>query len=279
MPNIQGLAWDDKPEDYMDLLKVRLARAHVDLEVHKKPDEFYDALDNGRWDFVVVDVFDESRGKFDPVGLELAQRAAEGRPPWYPVFVLTARVEQLLPEHWKRLPRTASLRYKSDPVSLAYLIKDELVQRGVFVDRNRVFFVHSCAEGSGIRTSVEMVRRWLQDRRVQVEELKPGNIRTEIGEGLLAKMNSCAAIVVLCTADDEHVAGVITPRPNVLLEAGIAMGMARGLERLIVVKQKPVTLPSDLGGVLYCEFDESVNEAFVEFEDKLINLDVRLSRI
>ncbi|MFL5538475.1 MAG: TIR domain-containing protein, partial [Longimicrobiaceae bacterium] len=67
------------------------------------------------------------------------------------------------------------------------------------------------------------------------------------------------------------------PRQNVLLEIGMAMGLSRGLERLIVLKHRDATLPSDLGGVLTLNFDDDVSATFPELETRLRELGIDFS--
>lgn len=64
--------------------------------------------------------------------------------------------------------------------------------------------------------------------------------------------------IVICGPDDvrrtrrkERVA----PRDNVLLELGLCIG-SFGLERVIIVKEETVTLPSDLDGITYVSYEQ-----------------------
>jgi predicted nucleotide-binding protein len=92
-------------------------------------------------------------------------------------------------------------------------------------------------------------------------------------------MNQCAAVVAICSADDElggAQAGKFQPRPNVLLEIGIAVGLWRGIERLVIVRQGEAQIPSDIAGVLRVEFKNEIDEVLDMLEEALRSKEVEL---
>jgi len=272
---VKGLAWDDKPDEYMILLRRQLESYHINLEIERDHGAFLAEFDNNLYDFVVLDLFKEGGTQHRAVGQNLAEAVARKvhEKPWYPIFVVTGFLERLVPENFEALPPGAMLRYKADPVFLAQLIKEDLVRRGVFTSRQKVFLIRCVTQ-----TAAEGVKTWLGSppRRLQVVEVTPGTLSTELTGGLLKKMNECAAIVAVCTPDEQLASGNWRTRPNVILEIGMALGLYRGLERLIIFKQENVERPSDISGVLTLDYQESPNEKFVQLEQRLAGIGVDL---
>ena len=283
MNKIRGLAWDDKPE-YMSLLKERLRIHGIELQVHKDRTEFEDEFTLGRWDFVLLDLFSEAHGQTPVrVGPELARfvLSAKRDEPWYPIFLLTAQLQRLDASDFN-LPPNVLVQYKGDSAWVALYIKEQLIQRGVYVDRRKVFQIH-CSAPETYDRYAKKVKERLAQRHIKSEQINPGNLKTEIASGLLRKMNECSAIVAVCTPDDEWRDGTFHPRGNVLLEIGMALGLSRGLNRLIILqkvgdeKKEHAKLPSDLGGVLTIPFKKAVSEAFEAMETQLQEIGVDLT--
>lgn len=282
MSKVRGLAWDDEPY-YMILLKDRLRAYDIELEVYQHQNEFSDAFAKGQWDFVVLDLFREGEGRVpERVGAQLARLVESARryEPWYPIFLLTAHLERLDRSDFN-LPANVILQYKEEGNWVALYIKEHLAQRGVYVDRRRVFQIHCSAEATYERYAKKVKER-LAIRHVKAEEIRAENLKTEIASGLIRKMNECAAIIAVCTPDDEWQDNTFHPRGNVLLEIGMALGLSRGLDRLIILqktgdeKKEHATLPTDLGGVLTIRFKRSISEAFEAMETRLQEIGVDL---
>lgn len=92
------------------------------------------------------DLFDNDPPNSKPRGKELAEHVARAvsNKPWYPIFILTQQLSRLQPKHMDQtLPPNAFVRYKAEAVFLASLIKEDLVQRGIFTSRQQVFLIHS----------------------------------------------------------------------------------------------------------------------------------------
>jgi len=273
---VKGLAWDDQPDDWMTYLRQRLESHHISLEIHRDHGAFLAEFEHNLYDFVVLDLFKVGGNtEHRAVGQGLAEAVARKvhEKPWYPIFVVTGFLDRLVPQHLEALPPTAILRYKADPVFLAQLIKEDLVRRGVFTSRQKVFLIRCTRQ-----IAAEEVKIWLgaPPRRLQVVEVTPGTLSTELTGGLLKKMNECAAIVAVCTPDEQLSSGIWRTRPNVVLEIGMALGLYRGLERLIIFKQENVERPSDISGVLTLDYQDSPNERFVQLEQRLAGIGVDL---
>jgi predicted nucleotide-binding protein len=108
------------------------------------------------------------------------------------------------------------------------------------------------------------------------------SLQTEILNGLLQRMNECSAFISICTPDDKADDGTYRPRQNVLLEMGMAMGLSRGLQRLVPLqrwgpeKQDQAVLPSDLGGIVALRFSKVENQLDA-LRSKLEGLGVRFN--
>jgi len=90
-------------------------------------------------------------------------------------------------------------------------------------------------------------------------------------------MGECAGIVAVCSKDRELSAGEWRTRPNVTLEIGMALSLPRGIERLILLKEKGVERPTDLGGLLTLEYELSPLERAHELEQRLQLIGVDLN--
>lgn len=94
-------------------------------------------------------------------------------------------------------------------------------------------------------------------------------------EELEALIRVCKAGFILATPDDEgRLQGDNGPligraRQNVIFETGLLFAKFRRFERVALVVKKPLELPSDLHGIFYLEFEDSVRELETPIVDKL----------
>jgi predicted nucleotide-binding protein len=279
---MKALAWDDKPE-YMNRLADYLKKHYkIDLVVEPDEDRFSDRYLESSWDFVVVDLMEERKsavGDQDRVGLRLARAIADhpnGR--GLPIFMVTNFYDRL---KLGELPPNVIPKSKStQPGWMAGEIKQELVQRGVYVDHRKIFLIYGHDRNADGATS--SVKSFLNNHGITVEKISGDSLHTEILNGLLQRMNECSAFVAICTPDDKSEEGTYHPRQNVLLEIGIAMGLSRGLQRLVPLqrwgpeKEDQAVLPSDLGGVVPIRFlSPKVENQFNALRSKLEDLGVK----
>ena len=120
-----------------------------------------------------------------------------------------------------------------------------------------VFVVHGHAEGPK-----EQIARWLE--RVGIEAVilheQPNAGRT-IMEKFSEEAGGVGYAIVVATGDDEgqlRGGSKLLPRPrqNVVLELGFFHGKL-GRDRVAILLEPGVELPSDYGGVVYIELDEA----------------------
>lgn len=74
---------------------------------------------------------------------------------------------------------------------------------------------------------------------------------------------SCNFALVLLTADDETREGGLRARQNVIHELGFFHGIL-GRERVLLLKQTGIELPSNISGLIYKEFDDTKIECLFE---------------
>ncbi|MDX1967003.1 MAG: nucleotide-binding protein [Planctomycetaceae bacterium] len=245
----------------------------VDLTYTDSFEEFFAKYHGGSWDFVVTDLFKKDspvKGRDDPkTGTDIARALSKA----LPVYVITQHFNLVEPGK-QGIPAEVVIKSKStDPAWMASEIVDDLRRKGVFVDRRRVFLAYGHSRGwGGLRGQIE---DFLRRQHLDVISVSEGNLQGELLDGLLRKMQDCSAFVALCTPDDcvESSDGKrYQPRANVLLEAGMVLGLPRGLQRLVLLqgwKADPTYqahLPSDLGGVMTIR----MSGEFHEHSDKLL---------
>lgn len=283
---MRALAWDDQPDGYMKDLADELRAFGIEVTVCGLEREFRKQFlhPEKKWDFVITDLMtgdstaiSENDAK---TGVVIARRAAEAA---LPVFMVTQHYTRFDPAALGIPPQVVIRSKSTDPGWQAGDIRDELVRRGLFTDPKRVFLIFGhdrSAEGT-----TAAVERHLRGQKVKVEKVTPDSLFSEINSGLIERMHDCRAIIAVCTPDDRVGTGAevyYQPRPNVLYELGIALGLARGLERLTVLEKagrapdQKIQMPSDLRGILSVRFENSVDEVFGQLDARLVKLGVHV---
>ncbi len=283
---MKGLAWDDDPKGYFERLITTLRNRHnIDLEIEGKPDRFMDRFYQEQWDFVCTDLVNEAsdEGEEDRTGLEIAEKINQENQKGkehIPIFIVTAHFEKIDPV-LSGLGRDVII--KSKRLSQGWMaaeIKQELVERGIFVDPRKVFVISE--SGALTDGTTECLRQRLDDRGLVVEIISGANLNTSIHQGLLDRMVDCAAVIAVCTADDTLAHGARETSGNELFEIGNAMGHSRGIQRLTILQQQYgpgenelVSLPSDLGGIVTLRFREpNLTDISAQLENRLRTLGV-----
>ena len=277
---MRALAWDDEPEDYFEELREHLEGLGIEMQIESDPGRVPPLLDSERWDFVITDVLNEKDSSQDgpPMGVRIGEIVGEKG---LPLFVFTGIPS---PENLrKQFPRSTEIHSKRTPPAFAaYEIKRDLRRRGLWTDRRKVFLIYGHDHESSSASKV--VREWLMKWGLTIGEISSDSMTATIVEDLLTEMSDSAAVLAVCTPDDEVVVdgGRDTrrqPRQNVLLEIGMAMGLAGGLTKLTFLQKwdegrMEAVLPSDLGGVLTMRFKNSVDECGTKVEKRLRDLGV-----
>lgn len=287
---MRAIAWDDRPDEYMNDLADELRRLKVEVVVCTTMQEFNHAFHppgkapGAGWDFVLTDLYTGDNPAVQEAdaktGVQIAQRADKAG---LPVFMVTQHFTRSDPAELHIPPRVVVRSKSTDAGWMAADIVENLQDRGRFSDPGRVFLIFGHDRAAGGTTAA--IEAHLRDRGVTVDKVTPDTLFTEINAGLVGRMNGCRAIVAVYTPDDrvETAKGVYyQPRPNVLYEFGIALGLARGVDRLTVIEKKgdapdqQVQMPSDLRGLLPLRFTYAVDEVFPRLDARLAELGVQL---
>ncbi|MEL7506911.1 MAG: TIR domain-containing protein, partial [Cyanobacteria bacterium J06554_1] len=149
-------------------------------------------------------------------------------------------------------------------------------------DFSKVFVIYGHGkQASGFKDKVIYS---LKQHGVQPVLISPENVMKSISEGLVETMRDCGAFVAICTPDDRVGESWYQPRQNVLLEIGIAMGLPKGFERLVILRRsgsepdKQAKLPSDLGGAFALQFYDEQEEPIKRMIDALENRKIAIQR-
>lgn len=283
---MKGLAWDDNREDMEPLVK-RLERHGVFVELTDDVDDFNARLGAESWDLILTDLVNAKtgvRGEEDPhAGLRAIYQANTYAKDAV-IFLITHHMNVIGQGHVPLPPNVIAKSKSTYPEWLAMDIIHELRRQGVFVDRKRVFLIYGHDRKADGATGA--VESYLSKHGVRVEKVAGANLTTELAAGLIDKMHRCAAILAICTPDDPApMDGQRQPRQNVLLEVGMAMGLHRGLKRLVLLQKwgaddsERAYLPTDLSGVVTLRFATNVENAFNDLDAKLIALGVDIKSV
>ena len=258
---MRALAWDDEEheESYMDGVASHLLKlAQIDVEVIHEYESFFPKFRNeGPWDIIITDLYKgdpDSTDSAEPIGYDIAGFVRE-HDLNIPIFIITNHIDKTLKRPIS-IPKPTSIKPKwTSPDWTAIDIFTDLINMGAYSDPDKVFLIR-CTEDDKDGTA-DSVETYLENLVEDLIVLGPKEIKYEILNSLVQLMQACSAIVAVCTPDDfieEY--SIYQPRQNVLFEMGVAVGLARGLSKLIVLQkygnkpEKQAELPSDLRGVL-----------------------------
>jgi len=271
---IRALAWDDEPETYFDNLATALDDLGIETVVERHYDQFIRRAVGETWDCVITDLVNEKsrEGQADRTGERVARQFTESADPvrrCTPIFILTNFTEYL---DSSRFGHNVIIKSKAlDSAWMAGEIRQELLERGVFTYPEKVFFAYGHDKAAN-----QAVAEFFTNRGITPLTIHPGLALPELVAGLLDMMKGASAVVAMCTPDDQ-VGRSRYPRPNVVMEIGLAVGIARSTRRLIVIQHQDATLPSNLGGVLTLQYKTDVSETFTNLEERLRRLGVAIA--
>jgi len=192
-------------------------------------------------------------------GIELAERIKEhydGRPP-FPIFAYTSKGPYLLETRGFNRVERAGLRWlfkRISPSMQRMIIFDGIAEHKK--STRKVFLVHG--HKTELRRTVSGYLRKLGLVPIVLQEA-PDESRTIIEK--LEKYSDVEFAVILLTGDDRCDAGRRSAdghesraRQNVVLELGYFLGRL-GRNRVCILYEKGVDMPSDVKGVLYKKLD------------------------
>jgi predicted nucleotide-binding protein len=274
---MRGLAWDDVPKD-VERIKKALQNLKIDLEIEKDVEQFGSRLMTEDWDFVITDLVDDRAPNVEikkSAGVANARKAARRV---RAVFIVTGYADRVN-LHDLDLPANVYMKSKNlEPVWMASEIRDTLDELGLLINHNEVFLIYG--RDRGVRDAKGIVRTELMNYNLNVLMGNATTLKSTIPQDLLKMMKSCGAFVAICTPDDELSDGTNAPRGNVLYEMGMAVGLAGGLDRLVILQKwgknsvDRAVLPSDFGGNVPLRFKRKISETFPDLQARLKDLRV-----
>ena len=137
----------------------------------------------------------------------------------------------------------------------------------------KVFIVHGHDELNLLRLDNYLLRRHSLKSTILNQEA--GHSRTIIEK--LEKHTEKIDYAVILMTNDDHIQkeGVeyVQARPNVLIELG-RLQATIGRDKICILLKKGCSLPSDLSGIQYHSFKETVRELFTDLDDELRDADI-----
>jgi len=249
---LKGLAWDDKPENYLDQVVDQLKNLNIYLVIVKSSYEFEQRLKNEQgWDFIVMDVVEEfDDGSVDAfAGFNNALEARKQYPN-IPVFFVTSDNNAALRSSIRLPPPTFTFSKLHQPRWFTTDIVDILQLLGLLQkekDKHKVFI------NRGISSQWQVLKKLLtEDFKLSVEVAKVnqyGNIQG-ISQ-LIDQINSCGLAILAITKDMANNVKDDTHKYyqgqylNFVHVLGLAQGML-GKDNTILMVEKEVKLPTNL---------------------------------
>lgn len=263
---MRALGWDDNPEEYFEQLKEHLQDLNIDLTIFDSEKECAGRLSKEpqNWDVLITDFLNESAPGDEQVGARLSKLARAHDIPAYMITHHYNRTEMNIGDE-------VVVKSKRTPaVYVANEIKRDLVQRGAFRKRDTVGILYG--RNLQARRSLEKFLR--SELKLNVE-LVTENVpeSSAITTTLKEKFHSCAAVIAICSGDDEiddaELGTIFQPRQNVMLEMGLVLGFNDGEQRLITIKEEKATIPSNVRGRLALTYSGNIDEAFPALAERL----------
>lgn len=292
---MKGLVWDDLDEMsllnrssimFYENLKKAFLKEDVSLRLCKVFDDFLDEFTNERYDFALIDLMrvedprTEAKGagariKGSKVGVEYAAKirklAAEHErygDDSFPIFLISrdlgkASLDQLadLQVHW--------LDKAQQPSLIVHAVKMVLRPHGRWIPGSQSFIIARMGgvSYSGQRfddSNFRLLQSMSREAGLEPNLLEKGAVLDrDLMERINSKLLASRKIVTLITCD-EQLEGSTDPgfmsRPNIYLELGLVAARASTLRRTLLLVQKGVAFPSDFGGKLRLDFENSLEE-------------------
>jgi hypothetical protein len=279
---MRGIVWDDLDRgvesSYLEMKSLynRLGNEFlnegVDLEVYEDHSEFLRQFRMKRFDFALIDLMHATEGL---VGIEYAREirriAAEDdlyRDDGFPIFLISKELGK------GRLDLLADLRVmwidkQQAPSLIIHTIKMVLLPEGRWTPGSQSFII---ARMGGVSYGSEkfdeanflLLHDICRESGLEPNLLEMGEVLDrDLMERINRKILTTRKIITLITRDEKLVEGSDPPymsRPNIYLELGLVAARPSTLRRTLLLVQKGVAFPSDFGGRLRLDFEDSLNE-------------------
>lgn len=264
MREIKGIGWDDRyftdNLKYFSKLNKELNNRHgIVLEVESKSDEFRNAFTaNGKLDFVVLDLMDEST---KPVkfyaGYELALWIRQTRPD-IPIFIITQDISYIVMK--EVIPAQPFFFFSKElsVESVAIYIVEVLKHIGISKERNRVFIGHG-----GNSKEWEKLKEKIKLAKIPFAEFnEPDADDSSVIQRLVTMKNQSAVAILVFTGEDERKDGKFNARLNVIHEAGFFQSFL-GFEKVLILLEDGCEFFSNNSGIIVKKFPKGeIEKAF-----------------
>ena len=278
---MRGIVWDDLDKGSMLHAQTRqyyfrlidaFRQDDVVLESRQDPDQFMAEFQHQRFDFVIIDLFDETGEK---VGIGYAEKvrtfARESdlyKDPDFPIFLISRDLSKGTLKDLRDL-RLHPIEKDLMPSLVVHVVKSALRPEGRWFAGSNSFIIVRMAEKSYSGEAFDDRNLALMLDLCREAGLTPNLL--ELGEQLHAdlldritnKILTSQKIVTLITRDERLATGAdpaFMCRPNVYLELGLVAARTSTLRRTLLLVQKGVAFPSDFGGRLQLYFNDSIEE-------------------
>lgn len=279
---MRGIVWDDLDRgvesSYLEMksfytqLSSEFLAEGVDLDLYEDPSEFIRQFRAHRYDFALIDLMHANKGL---VGIEYAKQirkiASEDdayRDDGFPIFLISKELGQ------GRLDQLADLRVmwidkQQAPSFTIHTVKMVLLPDGRWTPGSQSFIIARMGgvSYSGERfdeTSFLLLQDICRDGGLEPNLLEMGEILDrDLMERINRKILTSRKIITLITRDEKLVQLSDPPymsRPNIYLELGLVAARTSTLRRTLLLVQKGVAFPSDFGGRLRLDFEDSLEE-------------------
>ena len=276
---MKGIIWDDLSEGVgdaqeemrerarYDKLKESLIKDDVELEIYTDSDHFFEVIEQGGYDFVMVDCYKGG----DAVGPKYAEHVktlvsdpvGKVRDPDMPIFLLSRVIDSI------KLEDIVSLNCipveKGDATLVAHRIRKHLYPLGRWTKPRTVFLIRRCTEttNSSEFSITDMIGRFYSFAKecgftvteIETGAMADGNLLEQVADGILRAKR----IVALLTRDEKiEDSDNYLCRPNVYLETGMLLTQPFMQRKSLICIQENVEFPSDIAGKTRLEFDDSI---------------------
>ncbi|MAE84142.1 MAG: hypothetical protein CMB80_15470 [Flammeovirgaceae bacterium] len=205
---------------------------------------------------VLLSWFYERSSDFDGLILDLISNFAE----WNPVQFKINQIHDALKT--LGLPKKLLVEYQKE----FRQIRDKkpiVIEHGSqsIMDLKKVFLVHGHDEETKLKLK-DFLTSELKLRPIILSDQINNSVETIIGK-FEKSAAECSSAIILFTPDDK-VEDRYRARQNVILELGYFLGKFSHNKnrKIIIVKKGNIEIPSDIHGVIYLEFQQSIEELY-----------------
>ncbi len=262
---MKALAWDDKPEEYLDELKHHFEEnTEVELVVVDDTSQFFRHLGQEHWDFIITElVLETGDDQQKDEGIKVAHRC-RNKYTDLPIVLLTGDNDAIDRAQGRFTEITHPRLFCSKDVTpewIAYDIIDFVNLVNGKPKGNKVFIGH----GGKSNEWLKLEKFLTGDCNLEVAEFdnEPAAGKS-IKERLIELVEASQFAILILTKEDEQIDGSFRARQNVIHEVGLFQG-ALGFDNAIVLIEEGCETFSNHGGIIRINFQkDKINAVFHE---------------